>query len=98
MSAKPTLAWSCAFDPIVLSDGRVLRTLHDAGHYAAALPKAAQEQPQWQTAAGANRRHFDRCNGYCEVTRSVGTLVSGPRRSGIVGTDFRSPLDWSVRG
>jgi hypothetical protein len=33
-------------------DGRVLlKTLYDAGHYAAALPKAAQERAEWQTAA-----------------------------------------------
>lgn len=29
----------------------VLRMLHDAGHYVAALPYAAQEQAEWQTAA-----------------------------------------------
>ena len=45
-------AWSRAFDdPIPVPDGRVLRTLHDAGHYAAALPKAVQERAEWQTAA-----------------------------------------------
>jgi hypothetical protein len=45
-------AWSRAFDdPIALPDGRVLRTLHEAGHYVTALPKAAQERVEWQTAA-----------------------------------------------
>jgi hypothetical protein len=34
-----------------LPDGRVLRTLHDAGHYATALPKAMQDKVEWQTAA-----------------------------------------------
>jgi hypothetical protein len=29
----------------------MLRTLHDAGHYVAALPKAAQDRVEWQTAA-----------------------------------------------
>jgi hypothetical protein len=29
----------------------VLKTLHDAGHYVTALPKAAQERVEWQTAA-----------------------------------------------
>jgi len=29
----------------------VLKTLHDAGHYATALPKAVQERSEWQTAA-----------------------------------------------
>jgi hypothetical protein len=36
--------WSREFDdPITLPDGRTLRTLHDAGHYAAAA--------EWQLAA-----------------------------------------------
>jgi hypothetical protein len=44
--------WSRAFDdPIPLPDGRVLKTLHDAGHYAAALPSPLQERAEWQTAA-----------------------------------------------
>ena len=38
-------------DPISLPDGRKLRTLHDAGHYVTALPKAEQERTEWQTAA-----------------------------------------------
>ena len=39
-------------DPITVPDGdRDLRTLHDAGHYVTALPKAAQERTEWQTAA-----------------------------------------------
>ena len=44
--------WSRAFDdPITLPDGRVLKTLHDAGHYVTALPKTEQERVEWQTAA-----------------------------------------------
>jgi hypothetical protein len=38
-------------DPIPVPDARVLKTLHDAGHYAAALPRALQERTEWQTAA-----------------------------------------------
>jgi hypothetical protein len=38
-------------DPIALPDGRKLRTLRDAGHYVAALPKATQSLPAWQLAA-----------------------------------------------
>jgi hypothetical protein len=46
------LSWSRHFDdPITLPDGRVLRTLGDAGHYVAALPKATQNLPAWQLAA-----------------------------------------------
>jgi len=33
------------------------RTLHDAGHYAAALPLALQEQVAWQTAAEMLMQH-----------------------------------------
>jgi hypothetical protein len=46
--------WSRPFDdPITLPDGRVLKTLYDAGQHAAALPKAVQEHTEWQT-AGVN--------------------------------------------
>jgi hypothetical protein len=38
-------------DPIPVPDGRGLKTLHDAGHYATALPRALQELAAWQTAA-----------------------------------------------
>jgi hypothetical protein len=44
--------WRRAFDdPIPLPDGRVLKTLYDAGHYAIALPKAVQERVGWRIAA-----------------------------------------------
>jgi hypothetical protein len=46
------MSWSRAFDdPIELPDGRVLRTLRDAGHYVTALSRADQGKPHWQTAA-----------------------------------------------
>jgi hypothetical protein len=49
-SADPD--WSREFDdPIPLPDSRTLLTLHDAGRYATALPKAVQERVEWQTAA-----------------------------------------------
>jgi hypothetical protein len=38
-------------DEIALPDGRVLRTLGDAGRYVAALPEKVQHHPEWQTAA-----------------------------------------------
>jgi hypothetical protein len=42
----PMPDWHRAFDdPIPVADGRVLRTLHDAAHYATALRKAVQKQP-----------------------------------------------------
>jgi hypothetical protein len=52
MSTEASPDWSRAFDdPIPLPDGRVLETLHDAGHYVTALPKTAQHHTEWQTAA-----------------------------------------------
>jgi len=44
--------WHLTFDdPIVLLDGRELRTLRDAGHFVAALPKAKHNRPEWRLAA-----------------------------------------------
>jgi hypothetical protein len=44
--------WRRPFDDeIALPDGRVLRTLGDAGRYVTALPEKMQHRPEWQTAA-----------------------------------------------
>ena len=44
--------WNRLFDkPIDLPDGGEIRTLLDAGHYIAALPKATQERLEWRIAA-----------------------------------------------
>jgi hypothetical protein len=46
------MSWSRAFHiPIPLPDGRVLRTLRDAGEYFQELPRAKQKQTEWQIAA-----------------------------------------------
>ena len=46
------MSWSRAFHvPIPLPDGRMLRTLRDAGDYIQALPAAKHERPEWQVAA-----------------------------------------------
>ena|SRR5581483_2575490 len=46
------MSWSKSFaDPIELPNGRVLRTLRDAGHYVTGLSKADQSKPHWQIAA-----------------------------------------------
>lgn len=48
------MSWSRSFrDPIVLPDGRILKTLQDAGEYIAALPKKEHDLPEWQTAIEA---------------------------------------------
>ncbi len=44
--------WGRSFDDeIVLPDGRILRTLGDAGRYVAALPEKVQHRPEWALAA-----------------------------------------------
>ena len=46
------MSWSRAFRvPIPLPDGRVLRTLRDAGDYIQALPGAKHKRVEWQIAA-----------------------------------------------
>jgi hypothetical protein len=46
------MSWSRTFDdPIILPNGRVLKTLRDAGHYVAGLPKAKHNRPEWRLAA-----------------------------------------------
>jgi hypothetical protein len=46
------MSWSRALHiPIPLPDGRVLRTLQDAGEYIQELPKAIHQRPEWQIAA-----------------------------------------------
>jgi hypothetical protein len=46
------MSWSRAFHvPIPLPDGRMLRTLRDAGEYIQELPRAKSQLPEWQTAA-----------------------------------------------
>jgi hypothetical protein len=43
--------WSRKFeDPILLPDGGQLKTLRDAGHFIAKLPKAEHDAPEWQAA------------------------------------------------
>lgn len=45
------MAWSARFfEPIVLPDGRKLKTLRDAATYITALPKAEHDAGEWQTA------------------------------------------------
>ena len=46
------MSWSRTFHiPIPLPDGRVLRTLQDAGEYIQELPRAIHQRPEWQIAA-----------------------------------------------
>jgi hypothetical protein len=45
------MSWDQRFsEPILLADGRKLRTLRDAAQYVTALPKVEQDAAQWQTA------------------------------------------------
>lgn len=48
------MPWSTPFDdPIILPDGRKLRTLKDAADYITELPKKESDLPEWQAAIQA---------------------------------------------
>jgi hypothetical protein len=48
------MAWFKRFyDPIILPDGRELRTYRDAAEYITALPKAEQDEADWLIAMEA---------------------------------------------
>ena len=50
-ASRNTTDWSRCFDePISLPDGRLLRTLLDAGQHVAKLPEAQHERPEWRKA------------------------------------------------
>jgi hypothetical protein len=46
------MAWHQQFrEPVLLADGRKLRTIREAAMYVTSLPKADQLATEWQTAA-----------------------------------------------
>ncbi|MBV8917323.1 hypothetical protein [Bradyrhizobium sp.] len=48
------MSWQQFFrDPIELTDGRVLRSLRDAGEFIQMLPKATHDRPEWRAAVQA---------------------------------------------
>jgi hypothetical protein len=48
------MSWARRFeDPIILSDGRTLRTLRDAASYIMALPGKTRQSDEWQAAIEA---------------------------------------------
>jgi hypothetical protein len=48
------MSWQQFFrDPIELADGRVLRSLRDAGEFIQTLPKATHDRPEWKAAVQA---------------------------------------------
>jgi hypothetical protein len=48
------MSWQQEFvDPIELPDGRVLRSLRDAGEFIQSLPKVTQNRREWQVATEA---------------------------------------------
>ena len=54
MGRAVPMSWEQFFhDPIELPDGRVLRSLRDAGEFIQSLPKATHERPEWQEAVEA---------------------------------------------
>jgi hypothetical protein len=63
MGRAARMSWDqLFFDPIELRDGRVLRSLRDAGEFIQSLPKVTQDRPEWQVAVRALLLVVD-CNG-----------------------------------
>jgi hypothetical protein len=63
MGCAARMSWEqLFFDPIELPDGRVLRSLRDAGEFIQPLPPAVQDQPEWRTATEALLLVVE-CNG-----------------------------------
>jgi hypothetical protein len=63
MGRAARVSWDKPFDdPIELPDGRVLRSLRDAGEFIQSLPVAVQDQPEWQIAVRALLLVVE-CNG-----------------------------------
>ena len=55
------MSWDQLFsEPILLADGRKLRTLRDAATYITALPKMEAAEPEWQTAIETLMRAAER--------------------------------------
>jgi hypothetical protein len=71
------LTWQRRFDhPIrALPGRRDLVTLRDAGSYIAALPRAKQDRPEWQTAAEALIMAAERSGGPLMHAR-IGMLLA----------------------
>ncbi|WP_315797667.1 hypothetical protein [Bradyrhizobium sp. SZCCHNRI3043] len=69
MGCGAETSWEQTFyDPIELSDGRMLRSLRDAGHVIQELPKRTQNRPEWPAAVGALLLVVE-CNGDPMLTR-----------------------------
>jgi hypothetical protein len=92
-------------DPITLPNGRVLKTLGDAGHYVARLPKATQQRPEWQLAAemllnAAERGHRD-AGGDRDAPRAAGREAgdtAGARLDASLPKEGALPIWQSFKG
>jgi hypothetical protein len=92
---KPVAVWARRFDnPILLTGGRELPTLRDAGDYITSLPKAEQDLEEWQAAVEALLMAAE---GRGPVMHSrIGVLHALNRNIERVFTD-RKDLHWGKR-
>jgi hypothetical protein len=73
-------------DAIIVPDGRVLRTLREAGEFVSALPKVKHDHPEWRFAAAMLMQAAD--NGapiiLAEIAmrRALNSGKPGPPRKG----------------
>jgi hypothetical protein len=87
--------WSRKFeDPILLPDGGQLKTLRDAGHFIAKLPKAEHDAPEWQAAIRALMLVVEK--GGPTMLPQIGIMRALHRNVERVFTDRKDP-HWGRR-
>ena len=90
------LGWKRAFDdPIVLSRGRQLITLEDAGNYITKLPKAEHLTPEWQDAMQILMLVAAR--GWPTMLARIGVLRALHRNEERVFNPDRKEIHWAKR-
>jgi hypothetical protein len=82
------VSWQQFFlDPIELPDGRVLRSLRDAGEFIQSLPKATHERPEWRKAVEALIRVVENDGDTrlvrLGIMRALGARKPTPRRKTV---------------
>jgi hypothetical protein len=76
------MPWSRAFHVLIpLPDGRMLRTLRDAGEYIQELPRATHQRPEWKIAIEML---------FAEIAMRKAVNASGP----LPSTASSTPATW----
>lgn len=93
------MTWSRRFDePIILPDGRKLRTLKDAAEYVLALPPNIQNERPWQFAAECLKNAAEREIAWMWFARpSMMKALHGPEEPPIGNPEGKKGTRWARR-